>query len=484
MDPANAASAAKAVRSLLGNAAVDRQIAAPPKARGANVPNAKLSDFAKLVGTPTAQAPESGVVDLLKQMLGLQVIPNSDPQQSQLIAAVDEALSDTLRRILHHPDFQSLESLWRSLELLLRRLDRDIQIVLVDITAEELAADLSSVQDLSQSGLYQLLVEQPQLDQNHGPFTAFVSNFTFDLSPPHADLLGRIAKLAAAAHAPFLAAVTHDCLHRIAPEDQHPATVQAWQSLRQLPEAGYLGLTVPRFMLRWPYGKKTDPIEAFNFEEFTRQSGVRGMLWGNGAFLAGLLLGETIHQQGLKKLELGSIMTVDDLPFYYYVDQHQDQVALPCTDRLLSQRLAEYVQKQNFVPLLAMKGRPEVRLGGWQSLSGEKLRGPWGPRLDIKTGATEPAPMPSPAAAAPAVTPTPTAETAPSADSELDALLAGLDGPSADNASSAGENPAEPTAADSQGDELDALLAGLDAPAGPAPSDGMDPELAALLGDL
>ncbi len=85
-------------------------------------------------------------------------------------------------------------------------------------------------------------------------------------------------------------------------------------------------------MLRWPYGKKTEPIESFAFEEFTNQSGLSGMLWGNSAFLGALLIAQTFQNDGLAKMKLGTVLTVDDLPVYYYVDKDGDQIALPCTN--------------------------------------------------------------------------------------------------------------------------------------------------------
>ena len=85
------------------------------------------------------------------------------------------------------------------------------------------------------------------------------------------------------------------------PNEVHPLVTESWSALRQMPQANYIGLTVPRFMLRWPYGAATEPIESFDFEEFTPQAGLSGMLWANGSILAGLLLGKTFSEQGLAK---------------------------------------------------------------------------------------------------------------------------------------------------------------------------------------
>src|SRR5207237_5718770 len=121
----------------------------------------------RLIGAPTVMAkPAVSLSDLLKQAVGPYVVAAKDPRQDQLVATVDSALAATMRTVLHHPDFQSFEALWRSVDLLVRRLETDehLQIVLYDVTAEELAADLSKADSLDNTGLYKMLIEQPALD--------------------------------------------------------------------------------------------------------------------------------------------------------------------------------------------------------------------------------------------------------------------------------------------------------------------------------
>lgn len=497
--------AAKAVQTLFDPEALARHRHRIGKSSSTRVPNAKLSDFARLIGRPLEAKTDTATKELIKQIVRPHIEAADDPRQEQMVATVDEALSDTMRRVLHHPDFQAVESLWRCVDLLTRRIETgtDLHIVLYDMTAEEIAADLSSTEALENTGLYQLLVEQPAEDAQQGALSLLIGNYEFETTPPHAELLGRMAKIAAAAKAPFVASVSNRCLEAKKPEDIHPLVTQAWSSLRSLPEAAYLGLTVPRFMLRWPYGKKTEPIESFAFEEFTNRSGVSGMLWGNSAFLLGLLLGNAYRRGGqVAAMKLDEVLTVDDLPFYYYTDKHGDQIALPCTDRLLNERLAMYVLSQNFIPVLAIKGQAEVRVGGLRGLGDVQLAGVW-PGSGADSGAAPvpaAAPPPTSAQPSPAASPSPPQEATTDAggDDELDALLAGLDAgtPAAseppqatDSKSPPPESPApESPPADDMDAELDSLLAGLAADdeqkAQQAEEDDMDPDLAALLGDL
>ncbi|TVS12266.1 MAG: hypothetical protein EA424_22785 [Planctomycetaceae bacterium] len=461
------AKAAKEVQAWPG-------VGAPPKRRrkrrsrgSAVAADCKLSDFAQLVERDYVDRTETSIDRLVKHLVAPYVVPAPDPRQETLVAAVDAAISDTMRRVLHHPDFQATEALWRSLELLVRRLEtgRNLQIVLYDITAEEWAADLSSTESLEETGLYQLLVEQPSLDASQGPLSAIVGNYQFEQTPPHAELLGRFGKISAAAQAPFIASVGTACLEKQRNRDLHALVVESWSALKQLPEAQYLALTVPRFLLRMPYGKKTSPIDRFEFEEFTPQYGLSGMLWGNSAVLVGLLLGQTFSHQGMKKMNILSSLTVDDMPFYFYTDADGDQVALPSTERLIDVRTANEIAVTGFIPVLSIRGRPEVRLAGLGSIAAVPLAGPW----------------PQPEGAKP---PPPAPQVAEPAEEEADEMSSEEE---EDLSSMLDEMDSSEESAEEGDDDMDALLASFsdaDDSSEDSSDDEMDPELAALLADL
>ena len=460
-DPASFPKAAAAVQAL-AVAPIEIGKAASSRTSSSNaIPRGRIESFADLIQmeSRTHESPE--LKTLLRDVVREHVVSEMHGQ-SELIAAVDESLSDLMRRLLHHPDFQAMESLWRSLELLIHRLeiDHELEVVLYDINAAEFAADLASSSSLEETGLYRWFVEAPSLDASQGPLSLFVCNFVFEHIPPHAELLARATKIAASAGAPFIAAVDCSFLKKINPEEVHPLVKESWQALRELPEVVYLGLVTPRFMLRWPYGKKTEPIESFKLEEFTLRSGLSGMLWGNSAFIAGLLIGQNFRDNGLSGMKLGSILTVDDIPFYYFNDEHGDQVALPCTERLVNVRTAQQVTSQGVIPVLSIQGRSEVRLGGMHSVNGAPLAGPWAP-VTIQEGAKL-SPMETPAA----ISATPSVQAVESA-SEPQA--------------------AEPeTGPAAESDDLDSLLASLDDSSGASDGSdsGMDADLAALLADL
>jgi type VI secretion system protein ImpC len=471
--------AAKEVLSWSG----EELLPPPPRtARGTDIAtDRKLSDFARLTGRPgTAEASEASTEDLVRRLIGPFIVPARDARQDQLIKRVDEALSAAMRRVLHHPDFQSAEATWRGVEFLVRKIETGakMEIVLYDVSAEELAADLAATDALDKTGLYGMLAEQPALDAHQGPLSAVIGLYGFEVTPPHADLLARVAQVAAATGAPFVAGVGPDPL--LTPiHEQHPLIQDAWTALQELPAAAYLGLAAPRFMLRMPYGKKTDPIDAFGFEEFTRQGGLSTMLWGHPALLPALLLAESWGQQG-NKMKLGAVMGVRDMPYYVYIDPNGEQIALPCTERMYSERQAVQVASYKVMPLLSIRGRPEIRLGGFASLAGTPLAGFWAP-VDVKAPAGA-SPV-APAAAAPTPQAEPAAEDEPAAAedagmSDLDKMLAGLNAPA--EAAPAEEAPAEEAAMS----DLDALLASLNAPAEPVAEDATEPDLDALLASL
>lgn len=437
----------------------------PKHSASTSVPaDLKLSDFQALIGDTAGQLTPTGPLDaLMAQIAGPHIVQAPDADALQMQKAVDEALSTAMRLVLHHPDFQAVESQWRSLDLLARRIETDasLEIVLYDISAEELAMDLAAQEDLAESGMFRLLTDVLDPEEGAGGFSALFGLYSFEETPPHAELLARIGQVAAHVDAPFFAAISPAFLE-IAKEDRHPLVAKAWDQLRALPEAAYLGLAAPRFLLRRPYGAKSEPCYDFEFEEFTPQEGLSGMLWANPVVLQAILLAASYKKDG-KAMQLGSLMSLGDMPFHYVNDRFGDQVALPCTERNLTTDSAQHALARGYMPVLWMKGRDEIRLGSFRALSGDEIAGPWG------DGA-------------------PTApKGGPAATLEMDITAAGTPDGSAGAAAEDGPAPeAEDTAEDEQ--SLDDLLSGFgedDMGEDEGGDDGgMDPDLAALLEGL
>jgi type VI secretion system protein ImpC len=323
----------------------------------------KLDDFARLTGRPAVTAGADDSIDaLLRKLVGPFIVPAASPNKDALVASVDKSLADAMRAVLHQPDFQNVESLWRGVDFLLRRLEtsHQLQVHLIDISAEELSADLSAASDLSETGLYKLLVEKPSQDADGG-YAYLCGCYQFDATPPHAELLGRAAKVAAHANAPFITAIdTNPFTDR--KEPPHRLVREAFTALKELPEASYLALIGPRFLMRQPYGKRSDPISTFAMEEFTIEDGLRGMLWGHPGLLALCVLGVP-----------GGQLTINDLPFHHYVDSDGDSTALPCTDRLINTSASALLRDYGINAVMAHKGEALVRLAGLEAINGDGL---------------------------------------------------------------------------------------------------------------
>lgn len=462
------AKAAAEVQSWAGSSRKRVSRAGKRRSRsGAPAADAKLSDFARLIGVAPDVVTDGPVDALLRSIVGPFVVPAPDPKKDALVATVDKALSDAMRAVLHQPEFQNLESLWRGLDMLLRRIETGpmLQVLLVDVSAEEFAADLSATDDLTETGLYSMLVDKPSQDKNGG-LSLICGLYQFEPTPPHAELLGRAAKIAAHAGAPFVTAIASDALmdRRKAP---HPLVAEALQELRGLAEGSHLALLSPRFMLRHPYGKRSDPISAFDFEEFTSADGLRGMLWGHPAILAACLLAAPT----------GRTLSIGDLPFHFFTDADGDQVALPCTERLINADTAARLRQFGIGALMAHKGQPELRVAGIESVTGSEivLQGLGKPaaRIGVSTAIGAGKAKPAAAAASKAAGDDGAGEdegtsdagdASSDSDSSLDDLLASL---GSDDSSSGADAGDDTGSAESSGGEEE-----------------MDPELAALLKSL
>lgn len=437
------------------------------RARGA-APSAgaKLDDFARLTGRASVPASGGGIDALLRDVIGPFVVLSAKPEKAGLLNTLDAAIADGMRAVLHQPDFQTTESLWRGVDFLLRRVETGpmLQVHLIDISAEEFAADLSADDDLTNSGLYRLLVDQPSQSKDGG-YTYIAGLYQFEATPPHTELLGRMAKIANAAGASFFTAMAVDDLAN-PKKPPHPLVAEALEALKALPEAKRLVLLGPRFLLRHPYGKRSDPISSFAFEEFTMADGLGGMLWGHPALLALTALAGQ-----------GGTPTVTDLPFHFYVDADGDSTALPCTERFMSTTAVAALSSWGIGALVAHKGEPSVRLSGLTGIAAAGAASKAGARagieMSVKSKLAEPEERSSSRRAAAGDDDAPgSGDDSSDTDdllaglggsgSDLDALLAGLGG---DDSSSSGDADVASDSAASSDDsmdiDLDALLKSL-----------------------
>jgi pilus assembly protein FimV len=269
--------------------------------------------------------------------------------------------------ILHHPDFRALEACWRGLDWMLKRTSRceQVEFRVVDLSFDELIADVTSVEDLESTGLYQLFVDLPASRGEMDPWSLFVGNYLFDLSGPHADVLGRISRIARQASAPFLAGVTPTILERAYKMNQE--TAEAWTALRGLPESSVLGLSIPRFLLRLPYGTNTRSIDSFEYEECDGRHDWNEYLWGNTSYACAVMLVRGFDKEGWA-FKPGPVSDLDDIPLHATVDADGDPRQVTAEAWLVRNQI-QWLTSLGLSPLLCVKGRDSLQLSRIQSLA-------------------------------------------------------------------------------------------------------------------
>ncbi|MEJ7713192.1 MAG: type VI secretion system contractile sheath large subunit [Pyrinomonadaceae bacterium] len=329
----------------------------------------------------------------LRRIVEPHVSPKMDDDHEALIGAVDAAISQLMREILHHPEFQSLEAAWRSLYFLVSRLElnSELQLHVLDISQEELASDLLRAADVRATGIYKLLVEETVETPGGTPWAVVVGDYAFGSSDEDLNVLRRMGDIARRMSAPFIAGAKSQLLgcESLAetpdPEDwQQPEDHgnESWVLLRRsLPDAAYLGLALPRFLLRLPYGAETEEAELFSFEEMpavaAADSQHNAYLWGNASFACAYLLGAAFTSAGWSARP-GAILDIEDLPLHVYQEDGGSSIK-PCAETTLSERVAETILERGLMPLLSFRDQDKVRLARFQSLADPptRLAGLW-----------------------------------------------------------------------------------------------------------
>ena len=355
LNPATARAATAEVGTLLGVGAV-----APAESDAAAV--------ARLLGKPPADSPASktpasAVSALIKGLAGAGGMPARSSQETAALAALDLELTGQLRGILQHPDFQAVEAAWRGVDFLVRKLgaNDEIKIFLFDASADELAADLAAPASVAASGLARGLAGEA--------WGALVGNYPFGAGTADIDLLARIGQVAALIDAPFVGGARSQLVgcesfsRQPDPSDwltAPPAELAAaWRTLRASPEAARVGLALPRFLLRQPYGRNTDPIETIPFEELPESLPHESYLWGNAAILCGCLLAESFEESGWAMTPRGG--RIDGLPVHLYSEAGA-KVMKPVAEAWLTQRAATSLAQSGLTPLLSVRDSDSVQL--------------------------------------------------------------------------------------------------------------------------
>ncbi|RMF37464.1 MAG: type VI secretion system contractile sheath large subunit [Alphaproteobacteria bacterium] len=331
-------------------------------------------------------AVEEAVKTLAEQALSNTALISDDALKSieAIIAQIDRKLTEQVNLILHHDQFQKLESAWRGLAHLVNNTETDemLKIRVMNISKKDLSKTLKKFKGTAwdQSPIFKKLYEEEYGQFGGEPYGCLVGDYYFDHSPPDVELLGEMAKIAAAAHAPFItgadpALMQMDSWQELAnPRDltkifQTPEYAP-WRSLRESEESQYIGLAMPRFLGRYPYGAKTSPVEEFAFEEDTEGADSSKYSWVNAAYGMATNITRSFKMYGwcsrIRGVESGG--AVEGLPTHTFPTD-DGGVDMKCpTEIAISDRREAELAKNGLMPLIHRKNSDMAAFIGAQSL--------------------------------------------------------------------------------------------------------------------
>jgi len=352
------------------------------------------SDFASLLqkefkprSDEAKSAVEQAVLTLAQQALSQTQLIGKDVTKSiqAMIAAIDAKLTEQVNKIIHHPDYQKLESAWRGLAYMVNNTETDenLKIRVMDISKQELAKNLKKFKGTAwdQSPMFKKIYEEEYGQFGGEPFGALVGDYHFDQSPPDVELLGEMAKIAAAAHAPFITGASPSLMQMESwqelanPRDLTKIFLTpeyaAWRSLRESDDSKYLGLCMPRFLARTPYGANTNPVEEFDFEEDTAGADHNKYAWANAAYAMATNINRSYKLYGwgsrIRGIESGG--AVENLPLHTFPSDDGGVDQKCPTEIAISDRREAELSKAGLLSMIHRKNSDFAAFIGAQSLN-------------------------------------------------------------------------------------------------------------------
>jgi type VI secretion system protein ImpC len=364
------------------------QAAAQPSAVAAASAGSLLDDIVTQSKVARSDTEHSRAKDLISELVrevmqGTVVVSsNLSVTLDARVAEIDRLISEQLSEVMHHPDFQQLESSWRGLHYLCGQTSTSpmMKIKVFNTNKKELVRDFQNAVDFDQSALFKKVYEEEFGTFGGAPFGAMIGDFSITRQPEDMYFLEQMSHIAAAAHAPFISAVAPEMfgletfteLGR--PRDLSKAldTIEyaKWKSFRESEDSRYVGLTMPRFLGRLPYNPKDGTTtEGFNYVEDVDGSDHSKYLWVNAAYAFGARLTAAFEAYGwcaaIRGVEGGGL--VEDLPTHTFKTD-EGEVALKCpTEIAITDRREKELSDLGFIPLVHCKGQDYAAFFGAQS---------------------------------------------------------------------------------------------------------------------
>lgn len=314
-----------------------------------------------------------GIREVLTRVAGLEMKKPVVTKQmvDDFIAEIDQQLSAQINEILHHPDYQKLESAWRGLRYLVDNTEfrANIKIEVMNASKDDLLEDFKECGDWQKSGLFRNVYRDEYNTLGGKPYGLMVGNYEFDNRAPEMELLTELARVGAVAKCPFISGVSPKMfgkennsftglpkmreMYEIFEQPQYTK----WNAFRESDDSRYVGLCMPRFLLRKPYTVEDQAVKDFVFEEDVRSETHDRYLWGNAAFAMAGRMSESFANFGWYNAMVGPTTggTVPNLPLHQYEATGQYQTKIP-TETLISEDMDVDLCNFGFIPLVMRKG--------------------------------------------------------------------------------------------------------------------------------
>ncbi|HEX8396030.1 MAG TPA: type VI secretion system contractile sheath large subunit [Pyrinomonadaceae bacterium] len=328
------------------------------------------------------------IAEFVNQVMSgeMKMSKSMDATINARISEIDRLVSEQLNEIMHHEQFQKLEGSWRGLHYMVYNSETSTMLKIRVMTAKksELLKDLERALEFDQSALFKKVYEDEYGTFGGAPFGALIGDYEFSNHPQDMALLSKISEVAAAAHAPFVAAAAPqlfgwDNYNEMA-EVRDVSKIfdrieyVKWRSFRESEDSRYVGLTLPRTLAREPYGQATRPTETFNFEEDVDGKDHSKYLWSNAAYAFGTRLTEAFALHGwtvaIRGVEGGGL--VQGMPTHTF-STDEGEVAMKCpTEIAITDRREKEFADNGFIPLSHCKNTDYAAFFGAQSCNKAK----------------------------------------------------------------------------------------------------------------
>lgn len=318
---------------------------------------------------------------------GMAVDKDTVAMINDRISQIDALISDQLNQIIHHPELQKLEASWRGLHQLVSNTETSarLKLRLLNVGKNELQNDLEKAVEFDQSALFKKIYEEEYGTFGGHPFSLLIGDFTFGRHPQDIGLLEKLSNVAAAAHAPFIAAASprlfdmNSFTELAVPRDLtkifESLELIKWRAFRESEDSRYVSLVLPNFLLRLPYGPETRPVEGMNYVEDVNGTDHSKYLWGNAAWVLAQRITEAFAKYGwcaaIRGAEGGG--AVEGLPAHTFRTSSGD-LSLKCpTEVAITDRREKELNDLGFISLCHKKNSDVAVFFGGQTTNKARL---------------------------------------------------------------------------------------------------------------